>query len=382
MKGYYRFWKREKWIDNPSLASIQAVGDIMLSRNVGSKIAKHGPDFPFALIKDVLAEKGILFGNLENPISSIGTPSPFVQSNFKADPICGEGLLRANFQVLSLANNHIYDYGEDAIVDTLRLLRDKGINVVGVGRSLEEACLPVVISSSGIIMAFLAYTSAYNVTDPRKNYMAPPIKLKRINENINRVKENADICIVSLHFGYENVEYPPPLCRQQARKIIEFGADLVIGHHPHVVHGLEFYRDGFIAYSLGNFVFDNLTDNRRKSFILHATFDKKGINSVDLLPVWINDNYQPEKASEQVAESIIARVEEFSHCLQDGSSEKKFWEAAGDVFLSDQKTGFLRLINRYGLKAIWVRLKHLRLIHVKLLAAHLLNKIRKMDKRR
>lgn len=376
---FYRYWGRRP-ADLPEV-SVLAVGDIMLSREVGRKIAEHGPDFPFAKIRTLFAQDGIIVGNLENPISLRGVPSPLSQSNFKADPMVVEGLAKAGFQILALANNHIYDYGGEAIEDTLRLLEKQGIYSVGVGGSYAEARRPVIISVKERKIAFLSYTSAYNATDQRQEYVASPINLKWIKEDIAQTKEKIDICVVSLHFGYENVEYPPPECRQQARQIIEYGADLVLGHHPHIIHGLEFYKRGCIAYSLGNFVFDNLTERRRESFVFRATFDKDGVQAIDLLPVWINDEYQPQPASDEIATNIISRVNKLSGYFQDGSSDRRFWEAASGNFLSNQKTAFIRSIKRNGLKAIFMRLKHMRLFHLRLFVVTLFNKARRIIKK-
>lgn len=375
---YHRFWERRTV--NSAITSVIAVGDIMLSRGVGRKIAEHGPDFPFAKIQAFLPQDGVIFGNLENPISSRGVPSPLSQSNFRADPRVVEGLARAGFKVLSLANNHIYDYGREAIEDTLKLLKERNIHAIGIGRSFEEAREPVIVSTEDMKLAFLAYTSAYNATDPKHEYVAPPINLRWIKDDIRKAKSKADVCIVSLHFGYENVEYPPPECRQQARQIIEYGADLVLGHHPHVIQGLESYKSGFIAYSLGNFVFDNLTERRRESLILQASFDKEGIKAVDLLPIWINDEYQPQIASEGTAQNIVTRLNEFSQYFQDGSSDRRFWEAAGSVFLADQKIGLIRSIRRNGLRAIFMRLRYIRPFHLRLLGAALSDRIRRFVK--
>ncbi len=374
-KLYYSFWERQS-ANSPKVAFL-AVGDIMLSREVGEKIVKYGPYYPFNQIQSFLTQESLVFGNLECPISLRGTRSPLSQSNFRANTVAVEGLARAGFKVLSLANNHIYDYGGVAVEDTIKHLKEKDIYTIGMGRSFEEARTPVIISMANIKLAFLAYTSAYNATDPKHEYMAPPINLRWIEDDIHKAKSKANVCIVSLHFGYENVGYPSPECRQQARQIIEYGADLVLGHHPHVIQGLEFYKGGVIAYSLGNFVFDNLNKWKRESFILRPIFDINGIQKIELLPIWINNEYQPQVASEEIAANIIYKIKQLSQYIQDGSSDKKFWEAAGSVFLFDQKTAFIRAIRRNGLKAIFMRLRHIRLFHLKLFGVAILNRIRR-----
>ena len=376
---FRNFWKATDVNKTTDTVSIIAVGDMMFSREVAKKIKKEGPDYPFKKIHHVLSRGCIRFGNLENPIADKGSPSPFVQSNFRADPIVSNTLASVGFNVLSLANNHIYDYGATAVEETLALLRKEKIALIGVGKSFKEASQPAILTTNpGMKVGFLAYTSTYNTTDSSHKYVASPIDLKKIEKDVTKVKSKADICIVSLHFGYENVEYPPPKCRRQAQKIIEYGANLVIGHHPHVLHGLEQYKDGFIAYSLGNFVFDNLTDRKRESIILEATFDKISLKSIDLLPVLINDDYQPQVASGEIANQIIDRIHILSEYLEDGTSDRRFWEVTGARFLSDQRRSFVRSIKRDGLKAAFVRLRHLRFFHLQLLGVPLLKKAKRL----
>lgn len=362
------------------LASLIAVGDIMLSREVGEKISRFGPRHPFRKIRSVLCQADVVFGNLEAPLSSRGSPVPFVQTSFRADPAAVDGLAWAGFRVLSVANNHIYDYGARAVEDTIYMLKGSGIEPVGLANSPEGTAQPVVVlADSGIRIGFLAYTSAYNAIDPRNEYTAAPIDLPMIESDVRRMKEEADICVVSLHFGYENVEYPPPECRGQARRVIEFGTDLVVGHHPHVLHGLERHRDGMIAYSLGNFVFDNLNERRREGAVFRVTFDRDGLRAVDLLPIWINDDYQPQVASEEATDGIIRRIKRLSSYLEDGSSDRKFWQRAGVDFLSNQRTGFSVSIRRDGLYGVLTRLKRFRVFHLKLLLFALIHRIRMLS---
>ncbi len=374
-EGFHSFWNRDRE-SRTEAASLIAVGDILLSRGIAERISEHGLSYPFEMIGPALSQDGVIFGNLENPISSRGTPSPLAQTNFRANPSAVEGLVSAGFNVLSLANNHICDYGDEAIEDTIGLLKSKGIVPIGVGESLEEACRPAILSAGDVRVALLAYASARNFGGSGAYVMAP-IELERLRGDISKAKGEADICIVSLHFGYEEIEYPPPECRKQAMKAVEYGADLVIGHHPHVLQGLERYRGGVIVYSLGNFVFDNLTPMKRESAILRVTFDREGIGSIELLPVWINDCYQPEIASEDLADGIIARIDRLSGYLGDGTNDRRFWESAGGRFLSDQREGISKSVRRYGLKTLLFRLRRLRPFHLRLLVAVILNKFKR-----
>lgn len=135
-----------------------------------------------------------------------------------------------------------------------------------------------------------------NATNSR--FGTAPLKADIIEEDILSTKELADIIIVSLHWGYERERYPLPSQRNLAHKIIDAGVDLIIGHHPHVLQGIEHYKDGFIAYSLGNFVFTAKSyfkmwgNEEKESIILKCGISKKGIEKIDMIPIHVSDSFQ------------------------------------------------------------------------------------------
>lgn len=273
--------------------SVVFVGDIMLSRQIGKLMQVENNWFmPFELVAEDLKNTDIVFGNLESVISDKGKDSGAVYS-FRADPRSLEGLLYANFSVVSVANNHSFDWGDSAFLDSIQRLKNSGILPIGGGVNRENARDPVFIEKEGIKFAFLAY-SEFAETFTEESFTAP-IKEEFLEEDIKKTEiAGADIIIVSFHWGEEYKEESNDFQKYFGRRAIDFGADLVIGHHPHSVQEIENYKNGIIAYSLGNFVFDqNFSEATRKGLILKAVFRDKKISETTPILVKFNKNFQP-----------------------------------------------------------------------------------------
>jgi len=274
-------------------------GDIMLSRLVENRMyVKDDFTFPFLKIGEFLSRADITFGNLESPISKRGELSGSKYS-FRAEPKVIGGLELAGFDVLSLANNHIWDYGKEALEDTIYLLNFNGIDTVGAGRDEREANSPIVKEVRGEKIAFLAFTDLYPENLEARGELAgiSDFKLETLKDNIRRIKETgeAGAVVVSFHSGEEYKPAPSEIKREKYRDIIEAGADLVVGHHPHVRQEIEKYMGGWIAYSLGNFVFDqDWSEETMQGLILEAMIKNGEVISVRGIPIKINEDFQPE----------------------------------------------------------------------------------------
>jgi poly-gamma-glutamate synthesis protein (capsule biosynthesis protein) len=297
------FDNQEKQEDfNNSEISIFFVGDIMLDRGVEYMVNKEGKkDFRFSFLKiaDELKKSDILFGNLEGPISDNGLKVGSIYS-FRFKPEAINGLLYADFDILSLANNHMLDYQRIALEDTMKILKENNIDYVGAGLNKEEAFSLKIKQVKDTRIGFLAYTNLGT-----KNWQAGNENsgMAWINENditevieyIKKAKEEVDVLIISLHAGEEYAENPTNFQISFAQDCISSGADLVIGHHPHVVQRIEQYKDGWIAYSLGNFVFDqHFSKETMESIILKVVIEDKKINKVYSENIRINEYFQPE----------------------------------------------------------------------------------------
>ncbi len=272
------------------------VGDIMLSRSIEEIMArKKDYRFPLLKIASTTESADIAFANLENPISSRGVKSGSIYS-FRADPKTLEGLIYAGFDVVSVANNHIWDYGKQAFKDTLANLSSGGIVVVGGGESYDAAHMPKIIAVGDTRIAFLAYSNLLPVslglassTPAVSRYSDDTLK-----EDVARAKEISDFVIVSFHWGEEYKTKHNAEQERIAKLAIDAGANLVIGHHPHVVQEIEEYKGAYIAYSLGNFIFDqNFSKDTRRGLVLLVTVKGDKIISIGSRKVAFTDDYQP-----------------------------------------------------------------------------------------
>lgn len=280
-------------------AKILFTGDIMLSRLVENRIYVSGDfKYPFLKIGDFLSGADLTVGNLEGPISSRGKNQGSKYS-FRADPKVVEGLKYAGFDVLSLANNHILDWGREALADTVYILNFNGISTVGAGENEEKANQTVIKEIKGNKIAFLSFTNLYpkSFEAKGKNGGISNFDIERIKNEIKSLKEakKVDVAVVSLHFGEEYETEVSEEKREVARELIDSGADLFIGHHPHVAQELENYNGKFIAHSLGNFVFDqDFSEETMKGLVIEAEIKDGKIISVKEIQIKMNEEFQPE----------------------------------------------------------------------------------------
>src|SRR4030065_2432955 len=292
---------RSPVLEKTETVTIILTGDIMLDRGVEYMIEKQGKgdfNFPFLKTADYFKKADIVFGNLEGVISDKGTKVGSIYS-FRADPKAMEGLSFAGFNVLSLANNHALDYGKAALEDCLTRLKNSGISYVGAGLNEKEAFSLVVKDINSTKIGFLAYTDlGPEVWKAKESTGIAWIKdsdFERIREEIKEAKENVDVLIVSLHSGEEYVQELTQFQVEFSKMAIESGANLIAGHHPHIVQMHEKYEQGYIFYSLGNFIFDqSFSKETMESQIIEIKIEDKIIKEVKTKEVKINDFFQPE----------------------------------------------------------------------------------------
>ena len=288
---------------SPKRITLGFVGDIMLDRGIKSSVMKYGNgnyDYAFEKVKDYLNDFDILFGNLEGPISDKGTKTGSIYS-FRMDPKSAQSLKDAGFDILSLANNHMGDWSKTAMKDTFKNLEKVGIIYSGGGNNKEEAYKIKTIIKNDTKIAFLSFSQfGKGYLEAGENTAGIAIiSDEKIKSGIEKAKSENDIVIVSFHFGDEYKKEPNVYQKNIARKAIDYGTDLVVGHHPHVVEPIEEYKGGYIAYSLGNFVFDqHFSKETMRSIVLKATVEDKKITDVSSDKIVINKYYQPELGTE------------------------------------------------------------------------------------
>lgn len=254
--------------------TLMAVGDVMLGRQVNVQMLKYKDfKYPFLKTADLLSKADVTFGNLESPIiKNCRTTS--VGMVFCGREEALEGLKFAGFDVLSIANNHILNHGPQGREQTINFLTQNSILASDSNITIKQF--------NNLKFGFLSY-------DLVSNPQISPIS------QIAQIVPTVDILLVSLHWGVEYEKEPRQWQKNLAQAIIDAGAKVVIGHHPHVTQPSEKYKDGLIFYSLGNFVFDQPWSEETKSGkIAKIIFAGKEIKSFEEIPVYIKDYCQPD----------------------------------------------------------------------------------------
>lgn len=302
---------------------ISAVGDVMLGGTAAPVLAQQGYDYPFVHVGAVLKRSAAVFGNLEGPLTDGGTPAPDKQYVFRSPPEkVAPALKAAGFTVLSLANNHILDYGEAGLNDTLASLAQAHILHAGAGADDLTARAPAWFSAGGERVALLAYSltlppSFYATADTggtafgRERHVRADVAAARA--------QGADIVLVSFHWGQEGSTVLRDYQRLLAHAAIDAGADAVIGHHPHVLQGIERYGRGVVLYSLGNFVFGSYSRMAARSVIAQLVFKGPRLVRVELVPIDVFNpevNFQPRLLRGADADAVIAQLAQLSAPLQ------------------------------------------------------------------
>ncbi|NLM41231.1 MAG: CapA family protein [Firmicutes bacterium] len=295
--------------------SLVAVGDIMLDRDVKKVGLEKGWEYIFAETAPTLRAADLSFANLESPV---GDQGHFINM-FQAPPEAVEGLAFAGLDVVSLANNHSLDYHHAGLLETMRLLREYGLDWVGAGRDLSEARRAVIREVKGVKVGFLAYTELWFVhaREPiswQATLEEPgvaPAELEMVVEDVQRLRSLVDVLVVSVHWGREYVHEPTEAQKELARAAAAAGADLILGHHPHVLQGLEFYADSVIAYSLGNFVFDLNLPSTWETMVLEFTLSAGGVRDLAIISAYIS-GVQPRLLQGAHREAVYQRIRHYS----------------------------------------------------------------------
>ena len=281
--------------------NIALAGDVMLGRLANEALLKQGPSYPWGNVLPQLHQSDLALVNLECVIAACGLPWarwPKV-FHFRAAPAAVSSLELAGIDCVALANNHVLDYEQDALLEMLDLLRHSGIAYTGAGRDSEEAQRPAVLKAHGMTICVVAATDnepgwLVTPTTPGTNWL--PVSLEErslaiVKSGVGQARAmGADLVIFSMHWGPNMVPRPSRSFRAFAHAVVELGVDVFHGHSAHVVQGVEVYRGRPIIYDAGDFVDDYAVDPVLRNdwgflFQLHAT--RAGIASVELCPVLI-----------------------------------------------------------------------------------------------
>lgn len=273
-----------------------ATGDVILARSVNSQmVRKNNFLYPFEKTADFLKKADITLINLESPLIS-NCPTTDEGMVFCGQEKAVNGLVYSGVKIASLANNHMADYEIDGFHQTINLLQQNKIAVTGYGE-------PAILEVKGKKFGFLGYN---DIVERYDLLLKPEINL--LQNNIKSLKQKVDFVIVAFHWGVEYTSSPSARQKELAYSAIDAGADLIIGNHPHWVQTVEKYQDKFIAYSHGNFIFDQMWSREtREGVIGKYIFDKNGLKAVNFYPVIIENYSQPRFADKSEAEKILWR---------------------------------------------------------------------------
>ena len=274
--------------------TLVACGDIGLYGELEQKFITEGTYAILNNTLDIFKEADLIFGNLEGPISELGTPvNPVPFPNLRMHPDCSKFLKEAGFNIINISNNHMLDYGKEALLDTIERLNEANIPFIGAGKNSEEAWTPNIIRVKNIKIGFFGIHEA-GAAASHKEPGASKFEKDLALSSIKKLKQSADIIVVSMHFGFDYFSIPSPYHIRLCRMLIDEGADLILGHHPHVPQPFEKYKNGLIVYSLGNFLFylgEPATQASKEGFLLKVGFTKTGIKKYNFIPYMMNNDY-------------------------------------------------------------------------------------------
>lgn len=275
------------WAQAGGPVTLAAVGDVLLGGSAAGVLAQRGFDHSFAATREHLQAADLAVGNLEAPLTVSEEEWLDKTFRFKVPPASSAALRRAGFDVLTLANNHLGDFGPSGVLETLATLDREGIARAGAGANLAEARRPAVLEVRGEKIAFLAYSNTF----PTEFYAGPgrpgtaPGYARYVRTDVRAARRIADYVVVSFHWGGERETVPKDYQRELAHLAIDSGAQVVLGHHPHVLQGVEAYRGGIIFYSLGNFAFGSFSRTAHTSALARIILRDGKVAAAEVLPL-------------------------------------------------------------------------------------------------
>jgi poly-gamma-glutamate synthesis protein (capsule biosynthesis protein) len=327
----HHIWLKES--SDPNQVVLSFAGDISFAdgyANMSAYHARGGIDSCILTnVRARMAAADIMMINNEFSYSRRGKPLPGKAFTFRADPSMAQNLHSLSVDLVSLANNHVYDYGADALIDTLDTLSYAEIPYAGAGRNIEEAKEPVYFISGGMKISFVCATQIERSTRFTKEAGPDSPGVLRTDDPelylgaVKTAKENSDFVVVFIHWGTEGTNYFGEDQQDLARQLIDHGAGLIIGCHPHVLQGMEYYKGVPIVYSLGNFWFNSKTI---PTGLVEATVTPNGLNELQFIPciqescstdlvISPDDKQKSFQFMEQLSSSVTIDTEGFIHPL-------------------------------------------------------------------
>ena len=302
---------------------ILGTGDTMMGSWASQVIADSGVTYPFENLRNTVSGADVFFTNLEAPFGTAGTAFE-KKFTFRVKPSLVQVLLDGGVNLVSLANNHIMDFGSICLDQTIETLQNNAIYYAGAGKNLKQARKPAIIEAKGKRIGFLAYS----LTFPEEFWASDtsagtcfPFEEFAFND-VRALKQQCDFVIISCHWGQELMETPKKYQVKLAHRLIDNGADLILGHHPHIVQGIEQYKDKWIAYSLGNFIFGSYSESARDSFIFKITVNEAFETTAQVIPINVYNkdvNFRPVILDGENRDAFFLKLKNLSVELNSGT---------------------------------------------------------------
>ena len=300
-----------------------AVGDLCpgdltcVGFGTGTLMRERGPHFALERVRNLLREGDIGFANLEGVLSNRGIdPNHIDTMEFRGVPEFGHAMRDAGFNVVTIANNHVGDYGPEVVWDTVNNLRSAGIHVLGL-RDKNRTATPLIQEVKGLRIGWLAYTWHYSKNQAEDLKLLSLTKGPEVPAEIAALRPHVDFLIVTPHWGAELVSVPPERVIKFAHAMADAGADLVLGHHPHILQGTERYGKCLIVYSLGDFLFDDWLPWLTETAMFRCTIEDGKVTQPEFVPLKINQTFQPEPATKAQSRRILRRIERSTKAIVD-----------------------------------------------------------------
>lgn len=291
-------------------------GDTMMGSWAESLISDSGYAYPFQRLQSEISGADIFFTNLEAPFGTSGAAFD-KRFTFRVKPALINVLLEGGINLVSLGNNHTMDYGADCLRETIEVLKKNNIKYAGAGFNLKEARKPTIMEVKGKRIGFLSYSLTFPeefwATDTTAGTCFPYESF--VFADVKSLKQNADFVIVACHWGAELTEQPKPYQTKLGHRLIDSGADLILGHHPHIVQGIENYKGKYIVYSLGNFIFGSYSESARDSFLFKLILHETNGATAQLIPINVYNkevDFRPEPLKGKSYKAFLEKMNRLS----------------------------------------------------------------------
>jgi poly-gamma-glutamate capsule biosynthesis protein CapA/YwtB (metallophosphatase superfamily) len=298
---------------------ILAAGDVMLGSWIDQVTRSKGWNYPFVQLDSIVNQADIFFCNLEAPFGTNGAAFEKTYT-FRVSPDLVQILAAGRINIVSLANNHMMDYGGEPLQTTIELLDKNNIYHSGAGLNLQEARKPARLAVKGKNISVACYSLTFPeefwATDTSVGTCFPSHSF--VFRDFKKFKSDSSILVVSFHWGGELQTMPKEYQIALAHQVIDAGADLIIGHHPHVIQGIEIYRGKVIAYSLGNFIFGSYSESAKEGMLLEFWQGAAGIEKCRIYPLLVYNReveFQPRLLVGESREKFFTYLQEISREL-------------------------------------------------------------------